>query len=310
MRPDREIVGSIEPAPIGRIAARLGLAEGDLRLHGPWMAKVDHRLAAPEPPPGCRDMVVTAITPTPAGEGKTVHTIGLCMALERLGRRAACAIRQPSMGPVFGIKGGAAGGGLSQVVPMEEFNLHLTGDFHAVGAANNLLAAALDTSALLDNPLQIDPESITWRRVVDVNDRALRKVRIGLGGARNGIPRDSGFDITAASEVMAVLGLSRDLADMRRRLGRIVVARTFAGAEVTAEDLGVAGASCTPAPSRTSPTATPRSSPTGSRRAAANTSSPRPASAPTWAPRSSSTSSAASRACGRPRRCWWRRCAR
>ncbi len=239
---DSEIAAASPLRPVAELAAELGIPADALTPYGHHKAKVDHRLGVREPRPGTRYVLVTAITPTPAGEGKTVHTIGLSMALARLGRRAACTIRQPSMGPVFGIKGGAAGGGRSQVVPMEAFNLHLTGDFHAVGQANNLLAAALDTSLLLDNPLQIDPESVTWRRVVDMNDRALREIRIGLGGPKNGVPRDTGFDITAASEVMAILGLSEDLVDMRARLGRIVFGQRLGGGPLRAEELGCAGA--------------------------------------------------------------------
>ncbi|MEE9127014.1 MAG: formate--tetrahydrofolate ligase, partial [Planctomycetota bacterium] len=186
-------------------------------------------------------IVVTAVTPTPFGEGKTVYTVGLSMAINRLGKRACCVIRQPSMGPVFGIKGGAAGGGRAQVVPPEEFNLHLTGDFHAVSTANNWLAARIDSSLLLDNPLGIDKDAISFRRVVDMNDRALRQIEVGLGGPKNGVPRRTGFDITAASEVMAILGLSKSLKDLRARLGRIVVAQNQKGEPITAEDLQAAG---------------------------------------------------------------------
>ena len=185
---------------------------------------------------------VTAITPTPLGEGKTVTTIGLSQALHRAGKRVFTCVRQPSMGPTFGIKGGAAGGGYAQVVPMEEFNLHLTGDFHAVSIAHNLLAAAMDSSIYHGNPLDIDPAMVSWPRVVDVNDRALRQIVIGLGGRGNGVPREGTFEITAASEIMAILALARDLADLRARLGRIVVARNREGAAVTAEDIGAAGA--------------------------------------------------------------------
>jgi len=241
MLTDLEIARAATLRPIQDIAAGYGLPADALRNYGPNMAKVDHRLIE-SGERRARYVLVTAITPTPAGEGKTVHTIGLSMGLNEIGQDACCTIRQPSMGPVFGIKGGAAGGGYSQVVPMEEFNLHLTGDFHAVGAANNLLAAAIDTSVLLDNPLQLDPETISWRRVLDVNDRSLRNIRTGMGGPKNGIPRDTGFDITAASEVMAVLGLSSNLADMRARLGRIVVGQSFTKQSVTADDLEVAGA--------------------------------------------------------------------
>lgn len=242
MLSDLEIARATELRPITPLAAEHGIPESALTSYGPYKAKVDHRLGEGPPREGGRYILVTAITPTPAGEGKTVHTIGVSLALNRLGKRAVCTIRQPSMGPVFGIKGGAAGGGQSQVVPMEDFNLHLTGDFHAIGAANNLLSAALDTSCLLDNPLDIDVESISWKRVVDMNDRALREIQVGLGGSKNGVPRTSGFDITSASEVMAVVGLASDLKDLRKRLGRIVVGKNKSGKPVTAEDLGVAGA--------------------------------------------------------------------
>ncbi|MEZ5963746.1 MAG: formate--tetrahydrofolate ligase [Planctomycetota bacterium] len=241
---DLEIARSRPLRPLPDIASQtLGLGPDDLELYGRTKAKVRLDLLDRLPArPQARYVVVTAVTPTPLGEGKTVHTIGISMALNRIGKRAVCTIRQPSMGPVFGVKGGAAGGGYSQVVPPEDFNLHLTGDFHAVTAANNLLAAFLDTSLLLDNPLDIDADSITWRRVFDMNDRALRQIRVGLGGAQNGVPRDTGFDITAASEVMAVLGLSTSLKDLRARLGRIVVAADRSGKPITAEDLRAAGA--------------------------------------------------------------------
>jgi formate--tetrahydrofolate ligase len=229
--------------PLTEVARTLGLSDGDLEPYGSTMAKL--RLDVLERErirDRARYVVVTAINPTPLGEGKTVHTVGLSMALNRIGKRALCAIRQPSMGPVFGIKGGAAGGGYSQVVPPEDFNLHLTGDFHAVAAANNLLAAMVDTSLLLDNPLDLDPQNVTWRRVVDMNDRALREIEIGLGGDKNGVPRRTGFDITAASEVMAVLGLSSSMKDLRERLGRMVVGFTRGGRAVTAEQVKAAGA--------------------------------------------------------------------
>ena len=185
---------------------------------------------------------VTAITPTPLGEGKTVTTIGLSQALNKIGKKTITCIRQPSLGPVFGIKGGAAGGGYSQVLPMEDFNLHLTGDIHAVGLAHNLLAAFLDTHLMKGNDLNIDPFSITWNRVLDISDRVLRNIVVGLGGAANGNPRETGFDITVASEVMAILALTTSLKDLRQRLGRIVFGSTFDGKAVTAEDLQVAGA--------------------------------------------------------------------
>ncbi len=244
MRSDLEIARDVALMPIQDVAADYGISDDALEPYGKHMAKVDHRLAEANGGGAARSkyVVVTAITPTPAGEGKTVHTVGLSLALNTIGKKAACAIRQPSMGPVFGIKGGAAGGGHSQVVPMEDFNLHLTGDFHAVTAANNLLSAAIDASILLDNPLDIDPGTVTWRRVLDVNDRALRQITTGLGGPKNGVPQETGFDITSASEVMAVLGMSSDLADVRRRLGRIVIGANRAGEPVTADDLEAAGA--------------------------------------------------------------------
>ncbi|NQU94725.1 MAG: formate--tetrahydrofolate ligase [Candidatus Omnitrophica bacterium] len=229
--------------PIKKIAKKIGLKEKDLYLYGDHMAKVSlsvtDRLKARK---NGKYIDVTAITPTPLGEGKTVNTIGLAMALNRIGKNAIVCIRQPSLGPVFGIKGGAAGGGYSQVVPMEDFNLHLTGDVHAVGLAHNLCAAFLDNSVLKGNPLNIDPSSIKWRRVVDVSDRFLRNIKIGLGTPNDGIPRDSGFDITVASEVMAILALTDGLKDLRKRLGKIVLATTKDGKPVTAEDIKVAGA--------------------------------------------------------------------
>ncbi|MBL8859953.1 MAG: formate--tetrahydrofolate ligase [Planctomycetes bacterium] len=245
MLSDIEIARQLKLTPITDVAAQFGVPTESVYAHGPTKAKIDYRTGLAARDAGrkpLRYVLVTAITPTPAGEGKTLHTIGLSLALNKLGKKAVCTLRQPSMGPVFGVKGGAAGGGHSQVVPMEDFNLHLTGDFHAVADANNLCAAALDTSILLDNPLKVDPAKVTWRRVVDVNDRALRQVRIGLGGSKNGVERETGFDITPASEVMAVLGMASDLADMRARLGRMVLGRNQSGKPVTAEDLGVAGA--------------------------------------------------------------------
>ncbi len=240
---DLDIARSVPTRPLTEVARTLGLGDEDLEFYGRSMAKVRldllDRPATREP---AKYIVVTAVTPTPLGEGKTVHTVGLSMALNKIGKRTCCVIRQPSMGPVFGIKGGAAGGGYSQVVPPEDFNLHLTGDFHAVTAANNLLAAFADTSLLLDNPHDLDAEAITWRRVIDMNDRCLRQVQVGLGGDKNGVPRMTGFDITAASEIMAVLGLSKSLRDLRERLGRLVVGLDKSGNAVTAEKLGAAGA--------------------------------------------------------------------
>ncbi|MEZ6014312.1 MAG: formate--tetrahydrofolate ligase [Planctomycetota bacterium] len=242
MRTDLEIARDTTLRPIQDVAADYGIPAAALRPYGHHMAKVDHRIADGPAAKNAKLILVTAVTPTPAGEGKTVHTVGLSLALNKLGKRAVCTIRQPSMGPVFGIKGGAAGGGHSQVVPMEELNLHLTGDFHAVTAANNLLAAAIDASVLLDNPFDIHPSKVTWRRVLDVNDRSLRNIITGLGGSADGVPTQTGFDITSASEVMAVLGMAEDLADVRRRVGRIVVGESRSGAPVTAEELEVAGA--------------------------------------------------------------------
>ncbi|HEX7471713.1 MAG TPA: formate--tetrahydrofolate ligase [Candidatus Limnocylindrales bacterium] len=241
---DLEVARSVTPRPIVEVAHDLGLRDDEIELYGPIKAKVSlaaiTRLEA-ERPRG-KYVVVTAITPTPLGEGKTTTTIGLTQGLNRIGKRAAVAIRQPSLGPVFGIKGGAAGGGYSQVIPMEDFNLHLTGDNHAIGAAHNLAAAFLDNSLHHKNPLSIEPTSIVWPRVVDISDRAIRRVVIGLGGKENGPPRETEWQITVASEVMAILALASDLHDLRARLGRIVLATTTTGDPVTAEDLKVAGA--------------------------------------------------------------------
>ncbi len=240
---DLEIARSVTARPIADVARELGLRDDEIEQYGPRKAKVS--LAAIErlerENPRGKYVLVTAITPTPLGEGKTTTTVGLAQGLNRIGHRAAVAIRQPSLGPVFGIKGGAAGGGYSQVIPMEDFNLHLTGDVHAIGAAHNLAAAFLDNHLHHKNPLGIDLHSITWPRVVDISDRAVRRSVIGLGGRENGIPRESETVITVASEVMAILALATDLADLRARLGRVVLAQTGDGTPVTAEDLKVAG---------------------------------------------------------------------
>ena len=229
--------------PIGEVAAQLGLREEDLIPYGRYKAKVDHRLVRRmAEKPDAKVVLVTAISPTPAGEGKTTTSVGLADALHRMGKRAVLALREPSLGPVFGIKGGAAGGGYAQVVPMEDINLHFTGDLHAIGAANNLLAAMLDNHIYQGNALHIDPRRITWKRCVDMNDRQLRFVTDGLGGRVNGVPREDGFDITVASEVMAIFCLASDLADLKARLARIVVAYTYEGEPVTAGQLGAAGA--------------------------------------------------------------------
>jgi formate--tetrahydrofolate ligase len=240
---DLEIARSVRPRPIVDVAADLGIRDEELELYGPTKAKVTLdaiRRLETERPKG-KYVVVTAITPTPLGEGKSTTTVGLAQGLNAIGRKAAVCIRQPSLGPVFGIKGGAAGGGYSQVIPMEDFNLHLTGDVHAIGAAHNLAAAFLDNHIHHKNVLGIDQHAILWPRVVDISDRAVRRAVIGLGGRENGVPRETEWVITVASEVMAVLALATDLKDLRARLGRIVLATTTAGTPVTCEDLGVAG---------------------------------------------------------------------
>ncbi|MGD8684636.1 MAG: formate--tetrahydrofolate ligase [Chloroflexota bacterium] len=241
---DLEIARSVTPRPIDDVAADLGLRPEEIERYGTTKAKVtlEGLERVERANPRGKYVVVTAITPTPLGEGKTTTTVGLAQGLNRLGHRAAVAIRQPSLGPVFGIKGGAAGGGYSQVIPMEDFNLHLTGDIHAIGAAHNLASAFLDNHLHHGNTLDIDPYAIRWPRVVDISDRALRHVVVGLGGKTNGVPRESEFVITVASEVMAILALATDVFDLRARLGRIVVATDRGGSAVTTEDLGVAGA--------------------------------------------------------------------
>ena len=240
--PDLEIARSVTPKPVRGIAAEMGLDADLLRPYGDDVAKID--LAAIDrlsDRPTAKYVVVTAITPTPLGEGKTTTAVGLGQAMAHIGKRATLSLRQPSMGPTFGIKGGAAGGGYSQVIPMELLNLHLTGDFHAVTAAHNLLAAMVDNHLHHGNELDLAIDDITWRRVLDVNDRALRNIVVGLGGKVDGVPRQTGFDITAASEVMALLALTTSADDLRRRLGRIVVGYTRSGEPVTAEQLGAAG---------------------------------------------------------------------
>jgi formate--tetrahydrofolate ligase len=239
---DLEIARSAALKPLEDVAAGMGIAAHLLEPYGEQVAKI--KLAAIGElagQPAAKYVVVSAVTPTPLGEGKTTTTVGLGQGFAHIGKRATVAIRQPSMGPTFGIKGGAAGGGYSQVVPMEALNLHLTGDMHAVTAANNMLAAMIDAHLYHGNALGIDPYQITWRRVLDVNDRALRNIVIGLGGRLDGVPRQTGFDITAASEVMATLALCTSLADLRQRLGRIVIGFTKDGTPVTAEQLHAAG---------------------------------------------------------------------
>jgi formate--tetrahydrofolate ligase len=240
---DLEIARGASLRPLADVAAEMGLGPHLLEPYGEHVVKIkEAAIEELAQAPTAKYVVVTAVTPTPLGEGKTTTTVGLGQGFAHIGKRATVAIRQPSMGPTFGIKGGAAGGGYSQVVPMETLNLHLTGDMHAVTAAHNLLSAMIDNQLQQRNGVALDPHSITWNRVLDVNDRALRNIVIGLGTRADGTPRQSGFDITAASEVMAVLALSTSLQDMRARLGRIVVGQTREGQPVTAEDLQVAGA--------------------------------------------------------------------
>ena len=237
-----EIAQQAEIQNITAVAAKLGLGAEDLELYGKFKAKIAKEVwARVENNPNGKLVLVTAITPTPAGEGKTTTSIGLADAFSRLGRKVCVALREPSLGPCFGIKGGAAGGGYAQVVPMEDINLHFTGDFHAITTAHNLLAAVLDNHIHHGNELRIDVRRVVWKRVLDLNDRALRNVIVGLGGKTNGVPRESGFDITVASEIMAILCLAKDLADLKERLGKIIVAYNFDGAPVTAADLNVTG---------------------------------------------------------------------
>lgn len=240
---DIEIAQRATIQPIDRVAERLGIPGEHLYRYGPYKAKLSMAfIESLRDRPDGRLVLVTAITPTPAGEGKTTTTVGLGDALNRIGRRTIICLREPSMGPCFGMKGGAAGGGYSQVIPMEDINLHFTGDFHAITAANNLLAAMIDNHIAWGNELDIDPRRIAWRRVMDMNDRALRHVIVSLGGVGNGFIREDGFDITVASEVMAIFCLSRDLQELRRRLGNIVVAHTRDKVPVTARDLHADGA--------------------------------------------------------------------
>ncbi len=239
---DIEIAQECEMRPIGEIAERAHVDEKYLEHYGRYKAKIDPTLLKETDRPDGKLILVTAITPTPAGEGKTTTTIGLADGLRRIGKDVTVALREPSLGPVFGIKGGAAGGGYAQVVPMEDINLHFTGDFHAIGAANNLLAAMLDNHIQQGNALRIDPRRITWKRCVDMNDRQLRFVVDGLGGKANGMPREDGFDITVASEIMAVFCLASSITDLKERLGRIIVGYSYEGKPVTAADLKAVGA--------------------------------------------------------------------
>ena len=241
MKTDIEIAQEARMKPITQIAAQLGLEEESVIPYGRYKAKIDHRLIHNAKKQG-KLILVTAISPTPAGEGKTTTSVGLADAMNALGKKTMLCLREPSLGPVFGVKGGAAGGGYAQVVPMEDINLHFTGDLHAIGTANNLLAAMIDNSIQQGNPLNIDPRRITWKRCMDMNDRQLRFIVDGLGGKVNGTPREDGFDITVASEVMAIFCLATSISDLKERLSRIVCAYTYDGKPVTAGEIGAAGA--------------------------------------------------------------------
>lgn len=239
---DIEIAQETVMAPISEIAQAAGIDEKYVEQYGRYKAKIDYNMLQETDAPDGKLILVTAITPTPAGEGKTTTTVGLADGMRRIGKKVMVALREPSLGPVFGVKGGAAGGGYAQVVPMEDINLHFTGDMHAIGAANNLLAAMLDNHIYQGNALNIDPRRITWKRCVDMNDRQLRFVTDGLGGRVNGVPREDGYDITVASEIMAVLCLASDISDLKERLSRIIVGYTYQEKPVTAGDLKAAGA--------------------------------------------------------------------
>ena len=242
IKSDIEIAQEHTPKRITEIAAAAGIDEKYLEMYGNYKAKIDYKLLNETTAPDGKLILVTAITPTPAGEGKTTTSVGLADGLRKIGKKSAVALREPSLGPVFGVKGGAAGGGYAQVVPMEDINLHFTGDFHAIGAANNLMAAMLDNHIQQGNALGIDVKQITWKRAVDMNDRQLRHIINGLGGKMQGVPREDGFEITVASEIMAVLCLSNSITDLKERLGKMIVAYTFEGKPVTAHDLKAEGA--------------------------------------------------------------------
>ena len=243
MKTDIQIAQEAVMKPIKEVAASIGIQEDDLELYGKYKAKLSDELweAVKDRPDG-KLVLVTAINPTPAGEGKTTTSVGLGQAMAKLNKKALIALREPSLGPCFGIKGGAAGGGYAQVVPMEDLNLHFTGDFHAITSANNLLAALLDNHIQQGNVLQIDPRQVVWKRCLDMNDRALRNIVVGLGNKMDGMVREDHFVITVASEIMAILCLADDIKDLKRRLGKIVVAYNFAGEPVTADDLQATGA--------------------------------------------------------------------
>ncbi|MEG2650116.1 MAG: formate--tetrahydrofolate ligase, partial [Eubacterium sp.] len=239
---DIEIAQQAIPQDVRKIAEKLGLTEEDLDLYGKYKAKVDYNLLKKDTGKKAKLILTTAINPTPAGEGKTTTTIGVADALSKLGKNTLVALREPSLGPVFGVKGGAAGGGYAQVLPMEDINLHFTGDFHAIGAANNLLAAMLDNHIHQGNELNIDPKKITWRRCVDMNDRQLRNIVDGLGKKGDGATRQDGFDITVASEIMAAFCLASDISDLKDRMGKIIVGYTYDDKPVTAAELKANGA--------------------------------------------------------------------
>lgn len=326
MKSDIEIAQEAKMKPITEIAASLGLADEDVIPYGRYKAKINHRLIHKASKQG-KMVLVTAISPTPAGEGKTTTSVGLADAMNALGKKTMLCLREPSLGPVFGVKGGAAGGGYAQVVPMEDINLHFTGDLHAIGTANNLLAAMIDNSIQQGNPLNIDPRRITWKRCMDMNDRQLRFIVDGLGGKVNGTPREDGFDITVASEVMAIFCLATSISDLKERLSKIVCAYTYEGKPVTAGDIGAAGAMTAllkdaldpnlvqtlennPAiihggPLPTLPTAATASWPPSSASHWPITSSRKRASVQIWVPRSSWISSAAMPASPPAPACWW-----
>lgn len=243
MKTDVQIAQEASMLPIKEVAQTIGLSEDDLELYGKYKAKISmDKIKELESKPDGKLVLVTAINPTPAGEGKTTTMIGLAQAMNAIGKKTVVAMREPSLGPCFGVKGGAAGGGYAQVVPMEDINLHFTGDIHAITAAHNLISAMLDNSIHQGNPLDIDVRTIVWKRVVDLNDRALRHITIGLGGKANGVPREDGFDITVASEIMAILCLSNDLQDLKARVARIILAYNTKGEPVTVDDIQATGA--------------------------------------------------------------------
>lgn len=242
IKSDIQIAQETTPLNIREIAKAAGVDEKYLEQYGNYKAKIDYNMLKEDSKPDGKLVLVTAITPTPAGEGKTTTTVGLADGLKKIGKNVAVALREPSLGPVFGVKGGAAGGGYAQVVPMEDINLHFTGDFHAIGAANNLVAAMLDNHIFQGNALRIDPKRITWKRVVDMNDRQLRNIVDGLGRRVDGITREDGYEITVASEIMAVLCLSKDIIDLKERLAKMIIAYTYENEPITAGDLKVAGA--------------------------------------------------------------------